>query len=156
MNLQLKKIIFFLQPKYNMSSHYTHLTNKLKERIYENNDKTIIIFKTLKKYIIKYITIKAYSKKDHEDIYDKEYKTLKAITHQSIIKVLGSAEDKFNFYMKMEFCASGNSSNLFWKNKTNNNLEKVIKIVSTQLLLGLKQLHSNDIIHCNLKPNSNC
>ncbi len=47
--------------------------------------------------------------------------------------------------MKMEFWAVGNLSNLIWKNKTNNYLEKVIKMVSTQLLLGLKQLHSNDI-----------
>ena len=79
-----------------MSSHYNHLTYKLKERIYENNDKTIIIFKTRKKQTIKYIAVKAYSKKDHEGTYDKEYKILKTITHPSIIKVLGSAEDKFN------------------------------------------------------------
>ena len=137
-----------------MSSHYNHLTYKLKERIYENNDKTIVIFKTRKKQTIKYIAVKAYSKKDHEGTYDKEYKILKTITHPSIIKVLGSAEDKFNFYMEMEFCASGNLSNLIWKNKTNNYLEKVIKMVSTQLLLGLKKLHSNGIIHCNLKPSN--
>ena len=73
-----------------MSSHYTHLTYKLKERIYENNDKTIIIFKTRKKQTIKYIAVKAYSKKDHEHTYDKEYKILKTITHPSIIKVLAS------------------------------------------------------------------
>ena len=137
-----------------MSSHYTHLTYKLKERIYENNDKTIVIFKTRKKQTIKYIAVKAYSKKDHIDTYDKEYKILKTISHPSIIKVLGSAEDKFNFYMEMDFCASGNLSNLIWKNKTNNYLEKVIKMVSTQLLLGLKKLHSNGIIHCNLKPSN--
>ena len=36
-----------------MSSHYPPLNFKLKERIYENNDKTIVIFKTRKRQTIK-------------------------------------------------------------------------------------------------------
>ena len=137
-----------------MSSHYPPLNFKLKERIYENNDKTIVIFKTRKRQTIKYIAVKSYVKKYHQENYDKEYEILKTINHSSIIKTLGYAEDNNNFYMELEFCASGNLSTLIWKNKTSNYLEKVIKMVSTQLLLGLKTLHQNGIIHCNLKPSN--
>ena len=56
--------------------------------------------------------------------------------------------------MEMELCASGNLSTLIRKNKSYLYLEKVIKMVSTQLLLGLKKLHENGIIHCNLKPSN--
>ena len=135
-------------------SHYRPLNFRLKERIYENNDKSIVIFKTRIKQTITYIAVKAYVKKHHKDNYDIEYQILKDINHPSIIKVLGYAEDKYNFYMEMEYCASGNLSTLMKKNKQNLYLEKVIKMVSTQLLLGLKTLHQNGIIHCNLKPSN--
>ena len=135
-------------------SHYRPLNFRLKERIYENNDKSIVIFKTRIKQTITYIAVKAYVKKYHQDNYNIEYEILKDINHPSIIKVLGYAEDKYNFYMEMEYCASGNLSTLIKKNKSNLYLEKVIKMVSTQLLLGLKTLHQNGIIHCNLKPSN--
>ena len=135
-------------------SHYRPLNFRLKERIYENDDKSIVIFKTRKKQTIKYIAVKTYVKKSYQDNYNIEYEILKDINYPSIIKVLGYAEDKYNFYMEMEFCASGNLSTLIRKNKSNLYLEKVIKMVSTQLLLGLKTLHENGIIHCNLKPSN--
>ena len=135
-------------------SHYRPLNFRLKERIYENNDKSIVIFKTRKRQTITYIAVKAYVKKNNQDNYNKEYEILKDISHPSIIKVLGYAEDKYNFYMEMELCASGNLSTLIRKNKSYLYFEKVIKMVSTQLLLGLKKLHENGIIHCNLKPSN--
>ena len=135
-------------------SHYRPLNFRLKERIYENNDKSIVIFKTRKRQTITYIAVKAYVKKNNQDNYNKEYEILKDISHPAIIKVLGYAEDKYNFYMEMELCASGNLSTLIRKNKSYLYFEKVIKMVSTQLLLGLKKLHENGIIHCNLKPSN--
>ena len=135
-------------------SHYRPLNFRLKERIYENNDKSIVIFKTRKRQTITYIAVKAYVKKNNQDNYNKEYEILKDLSHPSIIKVLGYAEDKYNFYMEMELCASGNLSTLIRKNKSYLYFEKVIKMVSTQLLLGLKKLHENGIIHCNLKPSN--
>ena len=67
---------------------------------------------------------------------------------------MGYAEDNNNFYMELEFCARGNLSTLMLKNKESNYLEKEIKRESTQLLLGLKTLHQNGIIHCNLQPSN--
>ena len=128
-------------------------TYRLKERIYENSDKSIVIYRTRKKQTIKYIAVKIYSK-TRQPFYDHEYSFLKNINHPSIVNVTGAAEDKNNFYMEMEYCPSGDLSHCLWPNKGSNYFEKIIKTVSVQLLLGLKTLHQNGIIHCNLKPSN--
>ena len=134
-------------------SIYSKPTYKLKERLYENNEKTIIIFRARKKKTIKHIAIKAYYKIKHPS-YNKEFLLLKNINCPSIVKIVGAAEDKNNFYLEMEYCSSGDLSHCLWPNRGCNYLEKVIKAVSTQLLIGLKILHNNGIIHCNLKPSN--
>ena len=136
-----------------MSSVYPLPTYRLKERIYENADKSIVIYRTRKKQTIKYIAVKIYSK-SRQPFYDREYSFLKNINHPSIINVTGAAEDKNYFYMEMEYCPSGDLSHCLWPNKGANYFEKIIKTVSVQLLLGLKTLHQNGIIHCNLKPSN--
>ena len=136
-----------------MSSVYPLPTYRLKERIYENADKSIVIYRTRKKQTIKYIAVKIYSK-NRQPFYDHEYSFLKNINHPSIINVTGAAEDKNYFYMEMEYCPSGDLSHCLWPNKGANYFEKIIKTVSVQLLLGLKTLHQNGIIHCNLKPSN--
>ena len=134
-------------------SVYPVPTYRLKERIYENSDKSIVIYRTRKKQTIKYIAVKIYSK-SRQPFYDHEYSFLKNINHPSIINVTGAAEDKNYFYMEMEYCPSGDLSHCLWPNKGANYFEKIIKTVSVQLLLGLKTLHQNGIIHCNLKPSN--
>ena len=134
-------------------SIYPLPTFRLRERIYENSDKSIVIYRTRKKQTIKYIAVKIYSK-SRQPNYDHEYTFLKNINHPSIVHVTGAAEDKNNFYMEMEYCPSGDLSHCLWPNKCTNYFEKIIKTVSLQLLLGLKELHKNGIIHCNLKPSN--
>ena len=134
-------------------SIYPLPTYRLKERIYENSDKSIVIYRTRKKQTIKYIAVKIYSK-SRQPFYDHEFSFLKNINHPSIVNVTGAAEDKNNFYMEMEYCPSGDLSHCLWPNKGSNYFEKIIKTVSVQLLLGLKTLHQNGIIHCNLKPSN--
>ena len=134
-------------------SIYPLPTYRLKERIYENSDKSIVIYRTRKKQTIKYIAVKIYSK-SRQQFYDHEYTFLKNINHPSIVNVTGAAEDKNNFYMEMEYCPSGDLSHCLWPNKGSNYFEKIIKTVSVQLLLGLKTIHQNSIIHCNLKPSN--
>ena len=134
-------------------SIYPLPTYRLKERIYENSDKSIVIYRTRKKQTIKYIAVKIYSK-NRQPFYDHEYSFLKNINHPSIVNVTGAAEDKNYFYMEMEYCPSGDLSHCLWPNKGSNYFEKIIKTVSVQLLQGLKVLHQNGIIHCNLKPSN--
>ena len=113
----------------------------------------MVIYRTRKKQTIKYIAVKIYSKM-RQPFYDHEYSFLKNINHPSIVNVTGAAEDKNNFYMEMEYSPSGDLSHCLWPNKGSNYFEKIIKTVSVQLLLGLKTLHQNGIIHCNLKPSN--
>ena len=134
-------------------SLYSKPTYKLKERLYDNSEKTIIIFRARRKKTIKHIVVKAYYKIKHPS-YSKEYLLLKNINCPSIVKVTGAAEDKNNFYMEMEYCSSGDLSHCLWPNRGCNYLEKVIKAISTQILIGLKIMHDNGIIHCNLKPSN--
>ena len=134
-------------------SFYSKPTYKLKERLYENSEKTIIIFRARRRKTIKHIAVKAYYKIKNPS-YNKEYLILKNISCPSIVNVTGAAEDKNNFYMEMEYCSSGDLSHCLWPNRSSNYLEKVIKAVSTQLLIGVKVLHNNGIIHCNLKPSN--
>ena len=128
-------------------------TYKLKERLYENSEKTVIIFRARRRKVIKHIAVKAYYKIKNP-LFLKEYSILKNITCPSIVNVSGAAEDKNYFYMEMEYCSSGDLSHCLWPNRGCNYLEKVIKAVSTQILIGLKVLHNNGIIHCNLKPSN--
>ena len=126
---------------------------RLRERIYTNNDKSIAIFKTRRRQTIKFIAVKVYSKK-RQPYYNKEYLILKNFSSKSIIKVYNNYEDEKNYYMEMEYCASSDLSQYLWSNKHCNYFEKVIKVVSTQILLGLKNLHLKGILHCNLKPSN--
>ena len=72
-------------------SIYPLPTYRLKERIYENSDKSIVIYRTRKKQTIKYIAVKIYSK-TRQPFYDHEYSFLKNINHPSIVNVTGAAE----------------------------------------------------------------
>ena len=56
--------------------------------------------------------------------------------------------------MEMNYCPSGDLSHCLRPNRICNYLEKEIKYIGTQLLIGLKILHSKNIIHCNLKPSN--
>ena len=79
---------------------------------------------------------------------------LRYINHPHIINVIGASEDDNHFYMEMEYCISEDLSKHLFPDANCNYLEQVIKTISTELLLGLKELHSNGIIHCNLKPSN--
>ena len=51
---------------------YRQPSYHLKRRISENNEKSISIFKTRKKYELRFIAVKIYNKRRHKD-YNKEY-----------------------------------------------------------------------------------
>ena len=102
---------------------------------------------------IRFIAVKVYNKKRHQN-YSYEYDILKSISHPNILNTIGASEDNNHFYMEMEYCISEDLSNHLFPEKNFTYLEKVIKTIATELLLGLKELHSNGIIHCNLKPSN--
>lgn len=125
----------------------------LTEQIYESADKHIRIYKSRKKFTILYIAVKQYSKKVHENS-DYEYNILKDLKHPNLVKVLGFTEDTNYFNMEMEFCVSQDLSKAIWQNRSSQYSEKVVKHVGTQIMLAIRSLHKNGILHCNLKPSN--
>ena len=132
----------------------SNLDYSLTDQIYENGNKTIRIFRTRKFSTIKYIAVKVYKKKDFKDKYSYEYDLINKIKNEAIVNIMSCSEDSNYFYMEMEYCATGDLSRCLWQNKNNLYSERIIKFISTQLLSGLKALHKNGIIHCNLKPSN--
>ena len=134
-----------------MSSNIDYI---LDDQIYENNDKTISIFKAHKTSTLKYVAVKVYSKKYLNDKYNYEYNLMNKIKNEAIVNINSYSEDKNYFYMEMEYCAKGDLAKSILQNKSNLYSETTIKLISTQLLSGLQELHKNGIIHCNLKPSN--
>ena len=134
-----------------MSNHQNY---NLNEQIYENSDKTIKIFKTRKYASIKYIAVKVYNKKYLRSKYSYEYDLIHSIKSEGLLDIITSSEDYNYFYMEMEYCATGDLSRCLWQNKNNLYIERSIKTIGCQLLSGLRTLHKNGIIHCNLKPSN--
>ena len=132
----------------------SNLDYSLTDQIYENGNKTIRIFRTRKFSTIKYIAVKVYKKKDFKDKYSYEYDLINKIKNEAVVNIMSCSEDSNYFYMEMEYCATGDLSRCLWQNKNNLYSERIIKFISTQLLSGLKALHKNGIIHCNLKPSN--
>ena len=110
------------------------LNYNLNEQIYENNDKTIKIFKTRRTSSIKYIAVKVYSKKNVRNKYSYEYEIIHNIKGEGILNILSYSEDSNYFYMETEYCATGDLSRCLWNNKNNTYLERTIKSICIQLL----------------------
>lgn len=125
----------------------------LTEQIYESADKHIRIYKSRKKFTVLYIAVKQYSKKVHENC-EYEYNILKNLKHPNLVKVLGYTEDLNYFNMEMEFCVTQDLSKAIWQNRFSQYSEKSVKHVGTQIMLSLRYLHKNNILHCNLKPSN--
>ena len=131
-----------------------HQNYNLNQQIYENNDKSIRIFKVRKYASIKYIAVKVYNKKYLRNKYSYEYDLIHSIKSEGLVNILASSEDYNYYYMEMEYYATGDLSRCLWQNKNNLYLERSIKNIGCQLLSGLRALHKNGIIHCNLKPSN--
>ena len=98
--------------------------------------------------------VKVYTKKNVRNKYSYEYELIHNIKGEGILNILSYSEDSNYFYMETEFCATGDLSRCLWNNKNNTYLERTIKSIGIQLLSGLRTLHKNGIIHCNLKPSN--
>lgn len=82
---------------------------------------------------------------------EKEIERLKELCHPNIIKYLhvDASSDRKSVYILLEYMPGGSVRNLL--DKFGPLDEKIIKIYMKQILKGLKYLHSNNIIHNNLK-----
>lgn len=82
-----------------------------------------------------------------------EVKLLQSIKHQHIIKIYHSFIDGSYFYILMEYASGGDLDQLVQKNykeKTTFSQKQLWKW-AYEILLAIKYLHDNCIIHCDIK-----
>ncbi|KRX03079.1 Protein kinase-like domain [Pseudocohnilembus persalinus] len=81
----------------------------------------------------------------------KEVKNQSLLNHKNIVKLIECMRDDQNIYLIMEFCEQGNLINYI--DQFQPNYEQCIKI-AVDILNGLIELHRNNILHRDLKPNN--
>lgn len=111
--------------------------------------------------LIKYINsnnLYALKKISEEDClqYDNEIKILLKLNHPNIIKIYKFyiTNDSFNIVMQYASCGSLERLIKKKKNKNNNFDNDDLKIIILSISNGLKYLHNNNIIHCDIKPSN--
>ena len=81
-----------------------------------------------------------------------EISILRALNHESAIKLYEVYEDRNNIHLIMEYLKGGE---LFMKiNKNSNFSERDACEIMKELLIAVEYIHSNIIIHRDLKPES--
>lgn len=98
---------------------------------------------------IKCIQISTLSRKCKDNLYN-EINILKKIKHEHIVSMKNFTWDKDFIYLILEYCPGGNLAELI-SQKTRLN-EFMVQHFAQQLVLGLEVLHSQNIVHSDLKP----
>lgn len=98
---------------------------------------------------IKCIKISSLSARSKENLIN-EVNILKQINHQHIVSMRDLTWDMNHIFLILEYCPGGNLSE-FIKQKGRLS-EFMVQHFTQQLVLGLQVLHSQNIVHCDLKP----
>ncbi|XP_010546855.1 PREDICTED: mitogen-activated protein kinase kinase kinase 3 isoform X2 [Tarenaya hassleriana] len=80
---------------------------------------------------------------------EEEVRLLKNLSHPNIVRYLGTVRENDSLNILMEFVPGGSISSLL--EKFGSFPEPVIRMYTKQLLLGLKYLHNNGIMHRDIK-----
>jgi serine/threonine protein kinase len=74
----------------------------------------------------------------------------KSDIHENIVKYYDIYDDEYYAYIVMEYCDSGDLSKILGRPVK----EHYVKHYMKQILNGIKYLHDQDIIHCDIKPSN--
>ena len=110
--------------------------------------------KTNKLYAIKALASENFKNPRVMDQLKKELKILFSFNHQNIIKIIGVEKTINNVYLILEYCNGGTLLDYitYYKKTYNKNLpEEIIQKMMKQIIEGLKYMHSNNVIHRDIK-----
>ena len=104
-------------------------------------------------YVIKRINIKSKTPEELKTI-ENESLILKQINSEYIVKYVDSFIDNEHFNIVMEYCDNKDLKSFINIHKNNNELinEEVIYNIILDICYGIKEIHSKNLIHSDLKP----
>ena len=125
------------------------------KKIGEGNFGEVFLIKIENKnYVLKRIKYRL----SQEEIkkYDDIIKAISKINNKYIIKYYSTFQEKDSYNIIMEYAGDCNLKDFIDTQKTKHNLieEKIIKEIIIQIILGLKEIHRNKIIHRDLTPDN--
>jgi serine/threonine protein kinase len=91
---------------------------------------------------------------DAKKYLENEINILKNINHPNIIKLYDDFKENDFIYLALEYCNGGSLSQNLYQYKIKYGVpfpEKVVRLFMKKILLGIKYLHKNRIIHRDLK-----
>ena len=108
-----------------------------------------------KLYVIKRILIKNAKEGEIKEI-ENEANILSSINNDNIVKYVDSFSDNESFNIVMEFCEGLDLRKLINEHKEKNALisKHLIYHIISNICLGLKEIHKNNLIHRDLKPDN--
>ena len=86
--------------------------------------------------------------KDNDEIL-REINILKHLDHPNVMKIFEFLEDEKNYYLIQEFCDGGDLDTILDGGKIY--CEFLVKFIMYQVLLAINYLHSNNIVHQDIK-----
>ena len=87
--------------------------------------------------------------KDNEEIM-REINILKNLDHPNVMKIYEFLEDDKNYYLIQEFCDEGDLESIL-ADKKKTFCEFLVKFIMYQVFLAINYLHSNKIVHQDIK-----
>ena len=109
------------------------------------------VFKVMKKNTNLIRAMKVIPKnfqKDNDEIL-REINILKNLDHPNVMKIYEFLEDDKNYYLIQEFCDGGDLDTILNGKKIY--CEFLVKFIMYQVLLAINYLHSNNIVHQDIK-----
>ncbi|TIA87857.1 hypothetical protein E3P99_02902 [Wallemia hederae] len=87
----------------------------------------------------------------YKQIHD-EMKVMEMLSHPNIVEYYGIEVHKEKVYIFEEFCQGGSLAGLLEHGRVED--ESVVRVYAYQMLEGLQYLHSNNVVHRDIKPDN--
>ena len=100
--------------------------------------------------VAKSFALKQFRDKDFTKMYEREKEIGMKFSHPNLIKILGEIKSKTTTYLIMEYAYGGDLKS-FLEYYKYNITDEIIKIFLQQILNGIFHLHSNNIMHRDIK-----